>query len=367
MFIDVEQSGTIRGLKQAVSQAVGRGAKGLMILACDANGFTAAQLDPVLKEVTVPLFGGIFPEILYRREKRTIGTALMAFETIIPIVRIIENISHPSTDIAAALRQIEDVAFQTMFAYIDAFSTTIETVINELYYEFGLDNNFIGGGAGSLSFEQKPVILTNQGLLQDAVVLAQVDKACSIGVKHGWQTIAGPFQVTDARNNHLKALDYQPAVEIYKKAVEKDSGRCFADHSFFDIAKGYPFGISKIDSEKVVRDPIALAQDSLVLVGNVRTGDYVYILNGNKTSLVKAAQRAYDEAQKGCTKTEGAHVLFIDCISRVLFLEDHFKEELNAVAARNDNLIGALTLGEIANTGKEYLEFYNKTAVVGVF
>jgi len=58
--------------------------------------------------------------------------------------------------------------------------------------------------------------------------------------------------------------------------------------------------------------------------------------------------------------------LFIDCISRVLFLGDNFQEEINAILQYNQNLVGALSLGEIANTSKEYLEFYNKTSVVAV-
>ena len=59
-------------------------------------------------------------------------------------------------------------------------------------------------------------------------------------------------------------------------------------------------------------------------------------------------------------------VLFIDCISRVLYLEEAFAQELSAVHEPDVPLIGALTLGEIANTGEDYLEFYNKTAVIAV-
>jgi hypothetical protein len=45
-------------------------------------------------------------------------------------------------------------------------------------------------------------------------------------------------------------------------------------------------------------------------------------------------------------------------------LEDSFQEELKAVKTPNKALFGALTLGEVANSGSDYLEFYNKTAVV---
>jgi hypothetical protein len=55
----------------------------------------------------------------------------------------------------------------------------------------------------------------------------------------------------------------------------------------------------------------------------------------------------------------------IDCISRSLFLGTDFQRELAAI---DDGLpmVGALTLGEIANSGRDFLEFYNKTAVVGL-
>ena len=66
------------------------------------------------------------------------------------------------------------------------------------------------------------------------------------------------------------------------------------------------------------------------------------------------------------------NVLIVDCISRVLFLEDKFEEELNNVssAIKKDfsdaEISGALTLGEISSYNG-YLEFLNKTLVVGLF
>ena len=59
--------------------------------------------------------------------------------------------------------------------------------------------------------------------------------------------------------------------------------------------------------------------------------------------------------------------LFFDWIGGVLYLESECERELATVADRSDApLGGALTIGEIANSGREFLELYNKTAVVGV-
>ena len=59
----------------------------------------------------------------------------------------------------------------------------------------------------------------------------------------------------------------------------------------------------------------------------------------------------------------------MDCISRALFLEHEFELELQAIAEQftdNHAMFGALVLGEIANSGSGYLEFYNKTTVVSL-
>lgn len=133
---------------------------------------------------------------------------------------------------------------------------------------------------------------------------------------------------------------------------------------FFDLAKSYPFGIAKLDAESIVRNPLLTGEDSsLICVGAITEGSFVDILTGDKSSLITAARHALISAKESCNSKT---ILFMDCISRVLFLDNDFKYELNAVNDENIPLIGALTLGEIANSGKDYLEFYNKTAVIGI-
>jgi hypothetical protein len=236
-----------------------------------------------------------------------------------------------------------------------------------LFNHFGLEVNYLGGGCGSLSFKQKPSLITNEGLLADSAILAMVDTTSGIGVSHGWYSVRGPFKVTEAERNVIISLNWEPAFSVYRRVVEETAHCTFNDTNFFELAKSYPFGIKRFGGEMIVRDPLMVKEDgALVCVGEVPVESYVDILTGDESSLVHAAQKARTlslEAYHG--PAEKKVILLIDCISRVLFLGKKFDEEIQAVYQEGFPLIGALTLGEIANSGKDYLEFYNKTAVVG--
>ena len=102
-------------------------------------------------------------------------------------------------------------------------------------------------------------------------------------------------------------------------------------------------------------------------MGEVPVESYIDILSGSTKSLVAAARRARRLAAEAYAgPSSDCLTVFIDCISRVLYLQEDFDQELAAVYNSGDRMVGALTLGEIANSGRDYLEFYNKTSVVGI-
>jgi hypothetical protein len=343
---------------------------GIMVLACDENGFTPKNLDAHLQAVRKPLFGGIFPQIVHGEEHLTRGIIAVGFPAF-PRVATIDNVSRAERDFDAVLLdafpEVTSDKAQCLFVFVDGFASRIGALIDALFNTFGLEINYLGGGCGSLSLVPKPCILCNRGLVQDGAVLALLDLPSGVGVAHGWQPVSAAFKVTESSGNIIHSLDWKPAYAVYREIVEAHSGQRFTADNFFSIAKAYPFGIAKLGTEMVVRDPLMTQGDALVCVGEVLQGSFVRVLHGDQTSLLAAAAQAHDMAHTALGD-HPAHVeLFIDCISRVLFLDDSFPLELQAVHERQLPLIGALTIGEIANSGKDYLDFYNKTAVVGMF
>jgi len=370
MIIKVDQTGTIACFQEILAQVLAHEqVKGLLILAGDANNFTPQSMDEILNNIPVPLVGGIFPEIIFGRERLARGT-IIAGLPIEPNVQIIPKLSDMTVEYDDIIEEkISELGqAKTMFVLVDGFSKRVSALIDSLFNIFGLEINYIGGGAGSLSFARKPCLLTNTGLIQDSALLALLDMESGIGVGHGWNTISGPFKVTEADGHMIKTLDWRPAFEVYQEVVEAVSGKIFSDINFFEIAKSYPFGINKLGAEKIVRDPIMLGENgALICVSEVPEECFVDILASNTLSLVSATRNALAlsrQAFKG--QSTNPTTLFLDCISRALVLEEEFNQELNVVFAENTPLIGALTLGEIANSGQDYLEFYNKTAVIGV-
>lgn len=339
-------------------------AKSILIISCDENNYNIQEVNNILQKHTIPIIGAIFPQIIYKNKNYKKGTILVPLDDYLDIL-LIKNLSSSTNKVLdEKIEKHYDVLSKDtkmMFVFVDALSKNISNLISTLFDNFGLSINYIGAGAGSLSFKKKPSIFTNTGVHEDCAVIASSILNSEIGVKHGWTPISQALKVTKSKDNRIIELDYKPAFDVYKKIVEKYSKRSISKDNFFNIAKSYPLGINKLQGDIIVRDPIILEDTSLVCIGEINENSFVSVLKGDVNSLINAALQAQEET---ILKEENYFTLFIDCISRVLFLKEDFSKELNIIKDEKHITIGALTLGEIANNKKHYLEFYNKTAVI---
>ncbi|WP_416306525.1 FIST signal transduction protein [Neptunicella sp. SCSIO 80796] len=358
----VQQSSVLELLRNASNN----GAKSLLVLCCDDPGNDLAFLNNCLTEFDLPIFGGVFPGILYDDKVYEQGFLVVALS-------VAAHISfHPNLN--NALQQdfspAIDLDCPSMMVLVDGLADNIDYMIQQLFHRVGRQVDVIGGGAGSLSFEQKPCIICNQGIFADAMLLVALEQHIELAIGHGWQKLAGPFLATHTQGNRIDSLNFQSALSVYQDAVSQHTELNFDSSPFFDIAKTYPFGLERLDDDMLVRDPIAVEGQSLVCVGNIPENTMLYILHGEPDTLISAASDAVRLALNVQPQPRifGDAILF-DCISRKLFLTGQYQHELSAINARitnNSHLIGALVLGEIASSNTGVINFHNKTAVTAL-
>lgn len=374
MIIRKDANGSIGAIRNIMAEmAASDSTRCVMLLCCDDSRYTPEFLDDILTEFPKPVFGGIFPGLIYRKEKMASGFIAVGFSGDAD-VHVVRDLSDPAVDYDASI----DSAFPspsehpTMFVFADAFARRIGSLIDSLFTIFGLEINYLGGGCGSLDFleggaRQHPCLITNEGVLEDAAVLAMVDMHSGIGVSHGWKKISGPYKVTKAHENMILELDWQPAFEVYREAVQRKIDCLFDGKSFFTVAKDFPFGIAKMETDRVVRDPFYVDGTAIAFGTSIPTESFIDILTGDEKSLLEAAVDARDKAMASMQGHDGPKsMLVMDCVSRALYMGDAFQQEVDALNAYDCPLVGALTVGEVANTRNEFLEMYNKTCVVGV-
>jgi hypothetical protein len=307
----------------------------------------------MIKNSNKKIYGAIFPQIIYKNKHYSKGIVSFMIDDLIDI-----SIHHLKSDNSIDISSKSN----SIITIIDGLSSNISIFLEELFNNISKETTIIGGGAGKLTLQQEPVIFDSTATYQDSALLISSTKDITIGISHGWQILSEPLIATDTDKNILKQINFKNAYDVYKYIVEKDSKKSFSDNDFFDIAKSYPLGISKIDNQVLVRDPISTNQKELILVGDIDKNSVINILKGDKTNLINSAKEATNKANSNSSTT-----FVVDCISRLLFLEDDFSKELEEIIKNSNNstLFGILSLGEIANNNQDYIEFYNKTCVVG--
>lgn len=343
------------------------------IMLGEKNKPNIEQLISSLIENRIEFFGGIFPGIIHGNQKYEEGAVIM----VLPILEkpfLIKGLNTEQIEIPDFGNKIMENPNRkyTAMIVVDGLTSNISLFLAEMFNRLGNSVHYFGGGAGSLSLKQEPCLFTSEGFVQDAAIVTFIKLESTLGVRHGWERIMGPFVATKTRKNIVIELNWRNAFQVYREIVESDSGKKLTPENFFDISKEYPFGIHKEGTEDIVRDPIAVNEKfELICVGEVPENTALSILKGRKDSLIRAAgQAAEDCLHDGIRNVYQS--LIADCISRVIFLKKDFAKELEAVNQKINSLnnrftpMGILTLGEISSYGEGLLDFFNKTIVVGV-
>jgi len=337
-------------------------AESFLLFVADKNRPSPESLNDVLKLVKLPVIGGVFPEIIADGRREETGFL------VIPLCYTLDTcLIDLSVDIQEIRSQINKHAqesnFQNpcIFCFTDALAPSKNQMIDLLYDAWGPQSNYVGGGAGSLSFKPFPCIINNNKIYENAAVIGLMDTTISVGVAHGWTPISDPIKVTETIGNTIVSLNWEPAFDVYKQLIKEHSGLSISVDNFFDIAKSYPLGLVRLDSEMIIRDPYATENNHLHIVDNVPEGEYIRIMNGNIESLLEGAVTAYNKASFDAD-SELTEQFCVDCISRVLYMQEEFSRELSLLN-QDKPMNGILSIGEIANPGDAVLELFNKTIV----
>jgi hypothetical protein len=379
-------AGAVATLVESVGATAGVG--GVFVLVGEAAAFTPgggdtvgddttggsaggeAKTDPARWDVSVPVFGGVFPAVIHDGAETDRGTVVVGLPAT-PELQPVTGLDDTHVAIDAQLDPgVVDRGHETAFVLVDAYADRVEEFVDELFDTYGVEMTFVGGGAGRLDGPSGPSVFTHRGTISGGGVVASTTLESSVGVKHGWEAVAGPMRVTDAEGRTVHSLDGQPAFERYGEVVAEHAGASVDPESFFEFATAYPFGISRVGGETVVRDPYAVSDGSIDCFGAVPEGEFLHVLHGDRERLVTAARAARAAAVGDDTtpndggaddESTGSSSFVFDCVSRVRYLGEAFADELAAVV--DGSTVGASTLGEIADGGGR-LEYHNKTTVV---
>ncbi len=344
-------------------------AKGILLFVAEETPFDFKHVKPLLKKLKIPVWGGVFPEVIYNGSMFKQGVVGCAFRSPVSI-EVIKNLDEfngtfPKNFISGNTK--------SLLILNDGYANNIPVLIETLYEMSLKEISFFGGGAGSLKETEQLSLFTCDDFFSRGAIIASVEDYISVGMGHGWLPIYGPAIASEVEKHTLKSIDWEPAFNYYKKVVEKDAQKKLGDDNFIEIAKSYPIGVLKYDDEIVLRVLLGVDEKNNIRLGSeIPKNSMLMIMKASSDEMIKAAGLAAEHARttfETKKKISPSKALLMDCITRVLSLGDRFEDELKTIKDKVGTgvfVFGFLSLGEIASIGDKYIELHNKTVVIGI-
>lgn len=363
----VDRTGTLVGLEKVLEEASDRPeTRGVLLMTCDKNNYDPRDVAAVVADLRVTVVGALFPSVFDGADLLERGTVAVSLP-VVPKVLAFGGDDSDDEEMRDSLIQSGLEPHSTMLVFADGLASNAGAVLDALFDVFGLETSYLGGGAGSLTLRRRPCLITNDGMRQGGAVVAALDLECGIGLAHGHRKVEGPHQITSASGHVVRSIDWRPAATCFKELVrphllpgDDDSGGV--------VSRNFCLALNRMDGDFVLREAVRVGDDdSLEFPAQMQEGELVDIVRADREGMLKAPAEAIKEAERRLGGRPGTN-LFFTCCARQLFLGADFAKEIAELKRGAVPVFGAVTVGgEIANNGDSYLDYYNRTCVVGAF
>ncbi len=335
-------------------------ARGMVAMVPEAEKACVPILQQWCREHGIALAGAIFPRILAGDSLKDSGLLLLPMHDRPHF--LLSGPLQTSDAIDATIEGLERLVPAkgdkngSLCLLFDALMPDIATFLHHCYRKLADRVAYLGGNAGSETFEPMPCLFDSTRIEQGGL-LALLLPHCQDGwLEHGFRLPEQMTTATAAEGNRIISIDWRPAFEVYRELAKRDYGIEITHDNFYEMAVHYPFGIVRANGEIVVRIPVALRDDgSLHCVGEIPPNSLLTLLEGPEETLIEGVHtlgKRIGKPQSGIT---------FYCAGRRMHLgEAAVQNELTTLQQSAGDLYGALTLGEIGSaSGSGYPVLHN--------
>lgn len=259
---------------------------------------------------------------------------------------------------------------KSVMVFVDWLDSKIYRYLDELFSLTCEDVTIMGMGCGRVEGIEQPILARNGHELKNGFLMASSPNRARIGTGHGSKYYDGYFIAHTENSNKIVSINGEKAFDFYASLLRKYFNETLTEHNLFELGLKYPFGIGSTQEEHPLRVPVSVENGALIVAGPMDEECTLCLMKSSDHNFFQASLHAVDEAMMGIDDIEEKDCFLIECMGREHVLKSEFQQEINALAyeaSRAKKIYGVLCLGEIANSAKQYIEYFNESCVIGVF
>jgi hypothetical protein len=265
--------------------------------------------------------------------------------------------------------ELEDdfvLSSKSYMVFVNGLESFISSKLEDIFSNTPHGAVMFGAGAGRSTMDSMQCLYNGKNYVNSGIVMLSSDNDISIGVKHGYEVENDFHIITNAKGNMIYSIDNKSAFNFYQDILKYRYNIDVNKDNIFEIGLKYPLMFNVTYGEDIVRIPVKTDGEIIWSVGEIEQNSFVAIGKTKESALLEAAKESSLIAKNNLNHV-GNTCFVVECFGRFAYSMENFKNELNEIKnqMKDLNLYGILSMGEIANTSKLNLEFYNSTCVIG--